>query len=158
MAVDQKSIISNLNRNNVGKRVQKTGKVNIRTEQSERTSFKSYMRQFSASLVVNKQVIPLSKEITKLGRHLENDFVFHEEFLSRFQAEIVLENGQYVLYDKNSTGGTYVNVRKIDRCILNSGDLISLVNIQIMFVNNYSTLVSKSTGITQGLGAFRNER
>jgi pSer/pThr/pTyr-binding forkhead associated (FHA) protein len=111
-----------------------------------------------ASLVVNKQVIPLSKKVTKLGRHLDNDIVIHEEFLSRYHAEIILEEGQYVLYDKNSTGGTHVNGRKIDRCLLNSGDLISLVNIQIMFVNNNSNLLSKSNGMTQGLGGFRNER
>jgi pSer/pThr/pTyr-binding forkhead associated (FHA) protein len=108
--------------------------------------------------VVNKQIIPLSKGITRMGRHLENDIVFHEEFLSRFHAEIVLEEGQYVLYDKNSTSGTYVNGRKVTRCFLNSGDLISLVDIQIMFINNNSNLVSKSMGMTQGLGGFRNDR
>ena len=114
--------------------------------------------QYGASLVVNKQVIPLLNEITRLGRHLENNIVFHEEFLSRYHAEIIFENGQYVLYDKNSTGGTFVNGKKIDRCILNSGDLISLANIQIMFVNNTSSLMNKSTGMTQGLGGFRVER
>jgi pSer/pThr/pTyr-binding forkhead associated (FHA) protein len=116
------------------------------------------VNQPMASLVVNKQVIPLSKKVTKLGRHLDNDIVIHEEFLSRYHAEIILEEGQYVLYDKNSTGGTHVNGRKIDRCLLNSGDLISLVNIQIMFVNNNSNLLSKSNGMTHGLGGFRNER
>lgn len=111
-----------------------------------------------ASLVINKQVIPLSKNINRLGRHLENDIVIHEEFLSRFHAEIIFEEGNYVLYDKNSTGGTYVNGRKITRCLLNSGDLISLVNIQIMFVNNHSSLLGRSTGMTQGLERLRNER
>jgi pSer/pThr/pTyr-binding forkhead associated (FHA) protein len=129
----------------------------MNTENIE-TSSKSNGNPFNASLVVNKQIIPLSRQITRMGRHLENDIVFHEEFLSRYHAEIVMEEGQYVLYDKNSTGGTHVNGRRIDRCILNSGDLISLVNIQIMFVNNNSSLVSKSTGMTHGLGDFRNER
>lgn len=114
--------------------------------------------QRGAFLVVNKQMIPLSKKNTGLGRHLGNDVVFHEEFLSRYHAEIIMEAGQYVLYDKNSTGGTYVNGRKIDRCILNSGDLISLVNIQIMFVDNDSTLMGKSIGLTQGLGGLHHER
>lgn len=124
-------------------------------DQSQTTSFTNHTNQNVASLVVNKQVIPLSKKVTKLGRHLENDIVFHEEFLSRYHAEIILDNGQYVLYDKNSTSGTYVNGKKIDRCVLNSGDLISLVNIQIMFVNNNSSLMGRSTGMTQGLGGFR---
>ena len=114
--------------------------------------------QRGASLVLNKQVIPLHEKITTLGRQLENNVVLHEEFLSRFHAEIALENEQYVLYDKNSTGGTYVNGKRIDRHILNSGDLIALANIQIMFINNNSSFVGKSNGLTQGLGDISNER
>jgi pSer/pThr/pTyr-binding forkhead associated (FHA) protein len=102
-------------------------------------------------LIINKQVIPLTKTVTTLGRQLENDIVFHEDFLSRFHAEIVQEGGKYVLYDKNSTSGTFVNGKSIDRCVLNSGDLISLANIYIMFVNNGPGIAGKSTGTTQSL-------
>jgi pSer/pThr/pTyr-binding forkhead associated (FHA) protein len=102
-------------------------------------------------LIINKQIIPLTKLVTTLGRQLDNDIVFHEEFLSRFHAEIVYENEKYVLYDKDSTSGTFVNGRKIDRCVLNSGDLISLANIYIMFVNNNPKIAGKSMGTTQSL-------
>jgi pSer/pThr/pTyr-binding forkhead associated (FHA) protein len=112
----------------------------------------------NAFLVANRQVIPLLKKVTKMGRCLENDVVFHEEFLSRYHAEIVLEGGQYVLHDKNSTGGTFVNGKKIVRCVLNSGDLISMANIQIMFVDNNSSLMGKSTGMTHALERLPNER
>jgi pSer/pThr/pTyr-binding forkhead associated (FHA) protein len=120
--------------------------------------FKATSVQRGAFLVANKQVIPLYKNLTTLGRNLENDIVFHEDFLSRYHAEIVLQDGRYMLYDKNSTGGTYVNGKKVDHCILNSGDLISLANIQIMFVDNNSTLMGKSTGMTQALGDAHRER
>jgi len=102
-------------------------------------------------LIINKQIIPLTKTVTTLGRQFENDVVFHEEFLSRFHAEIVHENDKYVLYDKESTSGTFVNGRKVDRCVLNSGDLISLANIYIMFVNNNPKIAGKSMGTTQSL-------
>jgi pSer/pThr/pTyr-binding forkhead associated (FHA) protein len=102
-------------------------------------------------LIINKQIIPLTKTVTTLGRQLENDIVFHEEFLSRFHAEIVHENDKYVLYDKDSTSGTFVNGRRIDRCVLNSGDLVSLANIYIMFVNNNPKIAGKSLGTTQSL-------
>lgn len=102
-------------------------------------------------LIINKQIIPLAKTVTTLGRHLENDIVFHEDFLSRFHAEIIYENEKYVLYDKNSTSGTFVNGRKIDRCVLNSGDLISLANIYVMFVNNSPKITGKAMGTTQSL-------
>ena len=102
-------------------------------------------------LVINKQIIPLTQTVITLGRQLENDIVFHEDFLSRFHAEIVHENGKYVLYDKESTSGTFVNGKRIDRCVLNSGDLISLANIYIMFVNNNPKIAGKSLGTTQSL-------
>lgn len=102
-------------------------------------------------LIINKQIIPLTKKVTTLGRQLENDIVFHEDFLSRFHAEITYENDKYVLYDKNSTSGTFVNGRRVDRCVLNSGDLISLANIYIMFVNNNPKIAGKATGTTQSL-------
>lgn len=102
-------------------------------------------------LIINKQVVPLTKTVTTLGRQLENDIVFHEEFLSRFHAEIIYENEKYVLYDKDSTSGTCVNGRSIHRCVLNSGDIISLANIHMMFVNNSPKLAGRSTGTTQSL-------
>jgi pSer/pThr/pTyr-binding forkhead associated (FHA) protein len=102
-------------------------------------------------LIVNRQMIPLIKPITTIGRHLENDIVFHEDFLSRYHAEIVNDDGKYVLFDKNSTSGTFVNGKKIEKCMLNSGDLISFANINIMFVNNNAKILDKSTGTTQTL-------
>jgi pSer/pThr/pTyr-binding forkhead associated (FHA) protein len=102
-------------------------------------------------LIINKQVVPLTKTVTTLGRQLENDIVFHEQFLSRFHAEIIYENEQYVLYDKNSTSGTFVNGKSINRCVLNSGDLISLANIYIMFVNNGPMIAGQSRNTTQSL-------
>ena len=96
-------------------------------------------------------MIPLSKPVTTLGRQIGNDIVFQEEFLSRFHAEIILEHDKYVLVDKNSTSGTFLNGRRIDRCVLNSGDLIALANIYIMFVNNNPKIVGKSMGTTQSL-------
>ena len=108
-------------------------------------------------LIFNRQIMPLDKNITRLGRQLDNDIVFNEEFVSRFHAEIRLEEGKYVLYDNESTAGTFVNSKKIDRCVLNSGDLISLASIQIMFVNNNARLVDRARGTTQSLPNYENK-
>lgn len=104
-------------------------------------------------LLVNRQIIPLTKKVTTFGRQFENDVAFHEDFVSRYHAELVYENGNYVLYDKQSTSGTYVNGKRIDRCVLNSGDLISLANVLIMFVNNNPKIAVKAAGTTQSLRA-----
>ena len=111
----------------------------------------------SVFLIFNRQIIPLEKRITRLGRQLDNDLVFNEEFVSRFHAEIRVEDGKYVLYDNDSTSGTFVNSQKIDRCVLNSGDLISLASIQIMFVNNNANLADRARGTTQSLPKYGNE-
>lgn len=105
----------------------------------------------SVFLILNRQIIPLDKKFTRLGRQLDNDIVLNEEFVSRFHAEIRFEENKFVLYDNESTSGTFVNSQKIERCVLNSGDLISLASIQIMFVNNNATLVDKARGTTQSL-------
>ena len=102
-------------------------------------------------LIINKQMIPLTKTVTTLGRQIGNDIVFQEEFLSRYHAEILQDGDRYILVDRDSTSGTFVNGRKIDRCVLNSGDLIALANIFIMFVNNNPKIVGKSMGTTQSL-------
>ena len=107
-------------------------------------------------LIINKQMIPLTKAVTTLGRQIGNDIVFQEEFLSRFHAEIIHENDKYILVDKDSTSGTFVNGRQIDRCVLNSGDLIALANIFIMFVNNNPKIVGKSLGTTHSLPRIGN--
>src|SRR3990172_3584951 len=107
------------------------------------------LRKQHVFLIMNRQMIPLEKEITRLGRQLDNDIVLHEEFISRFHAEIRFEDGKYVLYDNDSTAGTFVNSKRVDRCVLNSGDLISFSAIQIMFVNNNARLVGKAMGTTQ---------
>ena len=107
----------------------------------------------SVFLIINRQIIPLTQAVTRIGRQLDNDIVLHEEYVSRLHAEIRFEEGKYVLYDQQSTGGTFVNSRKVDRCVLNSGDLISLTNIQIMFVNNNPRLAGKSTLTTKSLDA-----
>ena len=107
--------------------------------------------QHGGFLIINKQMMPIIKRTTTLGRQLGNDVVFHEECLSRFHAEIVLENDTYILIDKDSTSGTFVNGKKVDRCVLNSGDLIALANIYIMFVNNNPNITGTSFGTTQTL-------
>lgn len=89
-----------------------------------------------AFLILNSQIIPIFVEVLKIGRHIENDVVIGAESVSRWHAQIRFEFGQYVLYDQNSTSGTYVNNKKINRCVLNSGDLISLADVKVMFIDH----------------------
>jgi pSer/pThr/pTyr-binding forkhead associated (FHA) protein len=102
-------------------------------------------------LIINQQITPLTKDVIRLGRQLDNDVVFNEEAVSRSHAEIRCENGKYILHDLLSTSGTFVNSRRIERCVLNSGDLISLANVQFMFVNNNPRIANNSANATRNL-------
>jgi pSer/pThr/pTyr-binding forkhead associated (FHA) protein len=104
-------------------------------------------------LIIQQQITPLTKDMTSFGRHLDNDVVLQDESISRHHAEIHSEDGKYILTDKQSTSGTFVNGRRIARCVLNSGDLISLANIQIMFVNNNSKIADHSAQATSDLSS-----
>lgn len=109
-------------------------------------------------LIINKQLVPLNQDVVRLGRHLDNDIVLHENAISRFHAEIHYKNGKYIIYDQKSTTGTYVNNQRIDHCVLNSGDLISLADLRFMFVNNDPGYLSQTRGVTQTLPASPQKR
>lgn len=102
-------------------------------------------------LIIDSQVYPILAEITTVGRKLSNDIVIKNEMVSRVHAEIRCEHGWYVVYDKQSTGGSFVNNKRVDRCVLFSGDIISLAGVQIMFINNNSHLQKNQNAVTKSL-------
>ena len=63
---------------------------------------------------------------------MDNDIVISSDAVSRSHADIKFESGEYVLYDKNSTSGTFVNNKQITRCVLHSGDMVSLADERIV--------------------------
>ncbi|MDH5507604.1 MAG: FHA domain-containing protein [Anaerolineae bacterium] len=91
-------------------------------------------------LVIDSQIVPLKTSPITLGRNFDNDVIIQNDLVSRKHALILYEHGTFVIYDKQSTGGTYVNNQKVVRCVLNSGDLIQLAKVQIMFVDEGARL------------------
>ncbi|MBN1452723.1 MAG: FHA domain-containing protein [Anaerolineales bacterium] len=108
--------------------------------------------QGSAWLVINKQVIPLNQIVTSIGRRLDNDVVIQDQNVSRRHAEIRYENGRFVLYDLNSTGGTYVNNKQIDKVVLKMGDVVVLAIVPFVFVEDRLNIVKTAEKTTDRLG------
>ena len=93
--------------------------------------------EFKAYLVINRQVFPLAKRVTHIGRKLENDLVLQDPLISRYHAAILNKEGEFVVSDKDSTGGTYVNGTRIQsETVLHSGDMISVANLPMVFVDD----------------------
>jgi serine phosphatase RsbU (regulator of sigma subunit) len=59
-----------------------------------------------------------------LGRHTDHNLVLRDNRVSRTQARIFEENGQYVIEDLSSRHGTWVNGVQIDRHVLRNSDRI----------------------------------
>ncbi len=77
----------------------------------------------------------LAKEKTSIGRAEGADIaLFGDAGVEKLHANIVLEGGRYFLEDVPTSGGTFVNERKIDgRASLNSGDLIRIGKSALRF-------------------------
>jgi len=76
----------------------------------------------------------LDKPVINIGRRANNELSIEDLHISREHAQIRATRGNYVLFDLNSKGGTYVNGRKITQHTLHSGDVISLSGHPIIFI------------------------
>lgn len=111
----------------------------------------------NAYLIVSSEVFQITGELTNIGRKLDNHIVLNDPRISRNHAQIRVVDGQYILLDLNSTGGTMVNGRKISKSVLYSGDAISLAGLDIKFVQDTPRILSKSMDRTGPLPSFKLE-
>lgn len=61
------------------------------------------------------------------------DIIIDEDSVSREHARVRFENGQFVIYDMASTGGTYVNGSNVQRQMLYDDDRINLGRVELVF-------------------------
>jgi pSer/pThr/pTyr-binding forkhead associated (FHA) protein len=76
---------------------------------------------------------PLVKTIINIGRRLENDLVIDDPRVSRSHAQLRAIEGNYVLFDLSSTGGTFVNGSRVSQTIIYPNDTISLGGVALIF-------------------------
>jgi pSer/pThr/pTyr-binding forkhead associated (FHA) protein len=95
-------------------------------------------------LLINNRTFPIDKDVITIGRKLENDLVIKDFLISRKHAEIRFEDGKYHICDLDSTGGTFLNQKKITKSILYSGDIIFLAGVPMMFIDHKAKLDSPS--------------
>ncbi|MCO6454445.1 MAG: FHA domain-containing protein [Pirellulaceae bacterium] len=68
-----------------------------------------------------------------LGRDTSNPIQLHDNEVSRRHAEIRQDGGQFTLVDLDSSNGTFVNSRRIQRVTLNMGDRVQLGRTLMIF-------------------------
>lgn len=85
--------------------------------------------------IVLREYAITDKPLT-IGRLSENSIHVDNLSVSGRHARIVPEDGHYVLYDQDSTNGTYVNGQKVSRAELVSGDTIHVGRHILAFEND----------------------
>lgn len=91
-------------------------------------------RPENAYLVLDgAQAFSLTQSVVTIGRRRDNQLVIDDPRVSRTHAQIRAMGGRYVLFDLNSTGGTFVNDQRITRRSLKPGDVISLAGFSIIY-------------------------
>jgi pSer/pThr/pTyr-binding forkhead associated (FHA) protein len=96
----------------------------------------------------------LLDRVVNIGRRLGNHIVIDDPRVSRSHAQIRALRGRYVLFDLNSTGGTFINGQRIKQHSLKPGDVISLAGYTIIYGEDSSPADDGDTRAfpTQGMG------
>ena len=79
------------------------------------------------------KIYPLVRAVINIGRRLENDLVIDDPRVSRNHAQLRAVEGNYVLFDLNSTGGTFVNGSRVTETIIYPNDSISLGGVILTY-------------------------
>jgi pSer/pThr/pTyr-binding forkhead associated (FHA) protein len=84
-------------------------------------------------IVEGVRTFQLTQSVVNIGRRLENTLVVDDPRVSRNHAQLRAIKGRYVLFDLNSTGGTFVNGQRANQTVLYPGDVISLAGVSLIF-------------------------
>ncbi len=79
------------------------------------------------------KVFPLTEPIISIGRRLGNTLVIDDPRVSRIHAQLRAINGRYVLFDLESSGGSFINGRKTTQAVVYPGDVISLAGVDLIY-------------------------
>lgn len=94
----------------------------------------------AAFLIVNgSQVFPLVAIVVNVGRAEDNHLVIEDPRISRYHAQLRSVKGRYIIFDLDSTGGTFINGQRISQAELVPGDVITLAGISLIYGQDSQT-------------------
>jgi len=74
--------------------------------------------------------VDLERDSTSIGRSPKQDLILDDPCVSRKHAVIVKAGDTYTLIDQKSTHGTFVNATRVDRAILEPGDILQFGSLK----------------------------
>jgi serine phosphatase RsbU (regulator of sigma subunit) len=106
-----------------------------------------------------RRVVPLDKPAFTIGRRSANDLQLTGTDVSRDHAEILRSDGQYLVRDRGSRCGTYVNGAQVTEKRLSHGDRIQVgrtAGAQLLFLlHDKSADTGSRSGASGIVGGFR---
>jgi sigma-B regulation protein RsbU (phosphoserine phosphatase) len=74
--------------------------------------------------------IDLDRDSSLIGRSPNQDIVLNDPCVSRHHAVIVREGNTYTVVDQNSTHGTFLNSKRVERAVLKFGDVLQMGSLK----------------------------
>ena len=85
-------------------------------------------------LIVNGvRIFSLEQAVVNIGRRDDNDLVIDDPRVSRSHAQLRASHGNYILFDLDSKGGSFVNGQRVTQKILVPQDVISLAGVPLVY-------------------------
>ena len=84
----------------------------------------AYLTWISLSGKVEVRALTAAEVV--VGRQTDSDIVLDSRYISRHHAKFIREGKRHSIADLRSTGGTYVNGRRVEYAELRAGDRIGL--------------------------------
>jgi hypothetical protein len=84
-------------------------------------------------IVDGVQIFHLDSAVINIGRRPDNQLVLDNPRVSRVHAQLRAIKDRYVIFDLESTGGTWINGVKIQQSVLFPGDVVSLGGIPLVY-------------------------
>lgn len=98
-------------------------------------------------VIGGKKSFPLDKNVINIGRHSNNDLILDDLHVSRHHAQLRSINRRFVIFDVGSSGGLFLNGKKISQATLQAGDVVRLGVTNLIYVQD-STGEHPTTVIT----------
>lgn len=86
-----------------------------------------------------RKVMDLDRHVVNIGRRMDNNLVLDDSRVSRLHCQLRLRHGKYVVFDLNSSHGTLVNGVQVVEHTLQSGDVLSIGGIQLIYIDDTPT-------------------
>ena len=84
-------------------------------------------------IVDGTRLFPLEQPVVNIGRRPDNHLVIDDARISRTHAQLRQVRGQYVIFDLDSSGGTWVNGKPVRQQALHPGDVIQLAGLPLVY-------------------------